>query len=129
MSDDPPPSPLRDFDERLKRLRDQVEPLVPKAGAAEPTTGLGIAFTATAYLVTGIAVGGGLGWMLDAWLGTSPGLFVVFFFLGAASGILNVYRMTKGMGMALGYRPAGGDAAAAPAKNEEPTSGRREEGR
>ncbi|HSO43017.1 MAG TPA: AtpZ/AtpI family protein [Rhodospirillales bacterium] len=127
MSDDPPPSPLRDLDERLKQLRDQVEPVVPKTG--EPTTGLGVAFTATTYLVTGIAVGAGLGWVLDAWLGTSPGLFVVFFFLGAASGILNVYRMSKGMGMALGYRPAGDDAAAAPGKNKEPTTGRREEGR
>jgi ATP synthase protein I len=129
MSDDPPPSALRDLDERLKQLRGQVEPVVPKAAAGEPTSGLGIAFTATTYLVTGIAVGAGLGWMLDAWLGTSPWLFVVFFFLGAASGILNVYRMTMGMGMALGYRPAGSDAAAAPDKNKEPTTGRREEGR
>ncbi len=129
MSDDPPPSPLRDLDERLRQLRNQVEPVVTKTAAGEPTTGLGVAFTATTYLVTGIAVGAGLGWMLDAWLGTSPGLFVVFFFLGAASGILNVYRMTKGMGMALGYQPADGDAAAAPGKNQEPTTGRREEGR
>lgn len=129
MSKDPPPSPLRDLDQRLKQLRDQVDPVVPKTAAGEPTTGLGVAFTATTYLVTGIAVGAGLGWMLDAWLGTSPGLFVVFFFLGAASGILNVYRMSKGMGMALGYRPAGGDAAAGRDKNEQPTSGRREEGR
>ena len=112
MSDDPPPSPLRDLDERLRQFRNQAEPVVPKTAAGEPTTGLGVAFTATTYLVTGIAAGAGLGWVLDAWLGTSPGLFVVFFFLGAASGILNVYRMTRGMGMALGYRPAGGDAAA-----------------
>jgi ATP synthase protein I len=129
MSDDPPPSRLRDFDERLKQFRDRVDAGVPKTAADEPSSGLGIAFTATTYLVTGIAVGAGLGWMLDAWLGTSPGLFVVFFFLGAASGILNVYRMSRGMGMAVGYRPAGGDAAAGGEKNEEPTNGRREEGR
>jgi ATP synthase protein I len=129
MSDDPPPSRLRDFDERLKQFRDRVDPGVPKTAAEEPSSGLGIAFTATTYLVTGIAVGAGLGWMLDAWLGTSPGLFVVFFFLGAASGILNVYRMSKGMGMAAGYRPAGGDVPAGGEKNEKPTSGRREEGR
>lgn len=130
MSDDLPPSPLRDLDERLKQLRGQVDPAAQKAAAGEPTTGLGIAFTAATYLVTGIAVGAGLGWMLDAWLGTSPGLFVVFFFLGAASGILNVYRMSKGMGMAMGYRPAGSDdASAGRDKNKEPTTGRREEGR
>jgi ATP synthase protein I len=129
MSDDPPPSRLRDFDERLKQFRDQVDPALPNTAAGGPTTGLGIAFTAATYLVTGIAVGAGLGWMLDAWLGTSPWLFVVFFFLGAASGILNVYRMSKGMGMALGYRPADGDTVAGRDKNKEPTNGRREEGR
>ncbi|MCU0893549.1 MAG: hypothetical protein MUD06_04370, partial [Rhodospirillales bacterium] len=67
MSDDPPPSRLRDFDERLKQFRDRVDPGAPKAAAGEPSSGLGIAFTATTYLVTGIAVGAGLGWMLDAW--------------------------------------------------------------
>ncbi len=99
-----------------------------KPAAGEPTTGLGVAFTVTTYLVTGIAVGAGLGWVLDAWLHTKPWLFVVFFFLGAASGILNVYRMTAGMGMALGYRPAGGEPAAEENDKRVPTTGRREEG-
>ncbi len=128
MSDDSQPSPLRDFEERLKQLRGQYESPAHKPAAGEPTTGLGVAFTVTTYLVTGIAVGAGLGWMLDAWLHTKPWLFVVLFFLGAASGILNVYRMTTGMGMALGYRPAGGEPAAAENGKRVPTTGRQEEG-
>jgi ATP synthase protein I len=128
MSDDLQPSPLRAFEERLKQFRETVESPKREAAAGEPTNGLGVAFTVTAYLVTGIAVGAGLGWLLDAWLGTKPWLFVVFFFLGAASGILNVYRMITGMGMALGYRPAGGDAVADASKEKRPTTGRREKG-
>lgn len=128
MDDDLPPSPLRALEDRLKQLQARVEAPNRKAAAGEPTTGLGVAFTVTTYLVTGIAVGAGIGWMLDVWLGTKPWLFVVFFFLGAASGILNVYRMTTGMGMALGYRPAGGDAVAAENKDKKPTTGRRKKG-
>jgi ATP synthase protein I len=128
MSDDPGFSPLRDLDRRLRTLREQVEPAARSPPAGEPTTGLGVAFTVTTYLVTGLAVGAGLGWMLDAWLHTKPWLFVVFFFLGAASGILNVYRMVTGMGMTLGYRPASGDIEAGASENDGPTSGRREEG-
>jgi ATP synthase protein I len=35
----------------------------------------------------------GLGFALDRWLGTWPWLFLVFFVLGAAAGVLNVYRL------------------------------------
>jgi ATP synthase protein I len=55
-------------------------------------------------LVSGLLVGLAIGWGLDWWLGTRPWLLIVFFFLGAAAGILNVYRATKGYGLAVGYR-------------------------
>ena len=40
-------------------------------------------------LVVGVAIGVGM----DRWLGTWPWLFLVFFVVGAAAGVLNVYRM------------------------------------
>ncbi len=113
MSDDPPPSSLRDLDERLKDFRGRIDPWEKKPTLGAPANGFGVAFTVTTYLVTGIAVGALVGWLLDAWLRTGPWLFVLFFFLGAASGILNVYRMATGMGMAIGYRPADGKAETA----------------
>lgn len=128
MSDESQSAPLKDLEERLKQLRGRCESSTRRPAAGEPTTGLGVAFTVTTYLVTGIAVGAGLGWLLDAWLHTKPWLFVAFFFLGAASGVLNVYRMTTGMGMALGYRPAGGEPAGAENEKQLPATGRREEG-
>jgi ATP synthase protein I len=45
-------------------------------------------------MVSAVAVGVGIGWLLDAWLGTKPWLMVVFFFMGAAAGILGAYRAT-----------------------------------
>lgn len=48
---------------------------------------------ASAELIGGIVAGGLIGWYLDKWLGTEkPVMFVLFFLLGAAAGILNVIR-------------------------------------
>ncbi len=99
---------LRELDARLKRLKAEVAPLGQDAAADQPPSGLGMAFGMAGHLVAGIAVGAGLGWFLDRWLGTAPGLFIVFLFLGAASGMLNVYRTATRQGMAIGYRPAPG---------------------
>jgi len=40
-----------------------------------------------------LVVGVALGFALDRWLGTWPWLFLVFFFVGAAAGVLNLYRL------------------------------------
>ena len=49
---------------------------------------------ASAELIGGIVAGGLIGWYLDKWLGTEkPVMFVLFFLLGAAAGILNVIRV------------------------------------
>ncbi len=47
------------------------------------------------HMVSGILVGGVIGWLLDSWLGTGPWLFVIFFILGVAAGFLNVWRDMK----------------------------------
>ena len=97
MSDSPPP-PDSDFTARLKRLKQatrEVEPAAP--GRQVPTTMSGFAFRIGVELVAGLLVGAGIGWLLDRWLGTSPFLLLLFFFLGAAAGILNVFRAGKEM--------------------------------
>lgn len=42
--------------------------------------------------VLAVVLGAWFGRILDDWFGTSPWLFLVFFFFGLAAGILNVYR-------------------------------------
>ena len=43
-------------------------------------------------LVSGVLVGAGAGIVLDRWLGTSPILLLICFFLGTAAGFLTMYR-------------------------------------
>lgn len=63
-----------------------------------PRGPLGLAFRIGVELVAALAVGVGIGYGLDLWLGTKPWLMVVFFFLGAGAGILNVYRAVNALG-------------------------------
>ena len=58
---------------------------------------MGDAFKIVAELVVGVAVGGGLGWALDRWLGTGPWLLVLFLLLGFAAGMSNVIRTARQM--------------------------------
>ncbi|MCW5771016.1 MAG: AtpZ/AtpI family protein [Rhodospirillaceae bacterium] len=79
---------------------------------SERGKGLSFAFRIGTELVAGIAVGVGIGWQLDGWLGTRPWLMIAFFVLGAAAGMMNVYRSAAGLGHQVGYKPARGDAQA-----------------
>jgi ATP synthase protein I len=63
----------------------------PKDGAAQGSA-MAKAMRLSTELIGGIVVGGAIGWFLDKWLGTWPWLFILFFMLGSAAGIMNVVR-------------------------------------
>ena len=82
-----------DFDDRLRKARAQrgLDPKAPSGGM--PTGAAGIGFRAGVEVVAALVAGAGLGLGLDWLLGTRPWLFIVFFFVGGAAGIVNVYRL------------------------------------
>jgi ATP synthase protein I len=55
---------------------------------------MSLGFRVVTELVAGIVVGGGLGYLLDKWLGTKPFLLLLFLLLGAAGGFWNIIRAT-----------------------------------
>ncbi len=59
-----------------------------------------------AELVSALAIGVGIGLLLDYWLGTKPWFMLLFFMLGSVAGFMNVYRAATGMGQGVGYKPA-----------------------
>ncbi len=111
MTERDKPDSRRDLDARLRRLRDREG-----SGKAEPgrgrasSSGLGMAMRIGVELVAALLVGVGIGWGLDHLLGTSPWLLLVFFLLGAAAGMMNIYRVMMGMSQTVGYpRQPGGE--------------------
>jgi len=98
------PDSLSDLDDRLRRLREEEEGNRPAAKWDDNTRGaLGMAMRIGVELVAAIGVGAGIGFLLDRWLDTTPWLLVVFFLLGSAAGMMNVYRTMLGMSQAVGY--------------------------
>jgi len=103
-----PGKDLRDLDARLDKARQEARlPFDKKAGEEPPKNALGLAFRVGVELVSALAVGVGVGWILDRWLGTGPWLLLVFILLGGFAGILNVYRYARGFGYGAGYQRDG----------------------
>ena len=53
---------------------------------------MGAAMRVATELVLALIVGAAIGWFLDGWLGTRPWLLIIFFFLGFAAGLKNLFR-------------------------------------
>ena len=82
------------FEERLREARSRTGLDKPKtAQGAPPSGGWGVGFRAGVELVSALGVGVFLGVVLDRWLGTWPWLFLLFFVLGGAAGVMNVFRV------------------------------------
>ena len=85
-----------DFKTRLKiaksKIKKEVQDLDEKKGSF-----MGNAFKLGTELVAAVAVGTIIGFILDTLFDTKPWLIIIFFFLGAAAGMLNVIRAAKRM--------------------------------
>ena len=84
-------------DEDLKiRLKIAKKKIAPEK---EPPakSNLGQAFKMSTELVSAVLVGTIIGFILDTWFDTKPWLIIIFFFLGAAAGMLNVIRAANKM--------------------------------
>lgn len=88
-----------DFSARLRRLEAEIDRGRPAAagedGSRSSSSGpssMARAFRMSTEFVAGVIAGGGLGWLFDRGLGTSPWGMIVFLMLGFGAGIYNVMR-------------------------------------
>ena len=58
---------------------------------------MGSAFKLGTELVAAVAIRTIIGFILGSWFDTKPWLIIIFFFLGAAAGMLNVIRTANRM--------------------------------
>ncbi len=58
---------------------------------------VGAAFKLSTELVSAVAVGTIIGFILDKTFGTKPWLILIFFFIGVITGITNVIKSAKNM--------------------------------
>lgn len=69
--------------------------------------GMAYGMRMAAELVAAVIVGGAIGYGLDRWLGSTPWLFLLFFVLGFAAGVVNVVRAYEKMQKEIMARTGG----------------------
>jgi ATP synthase protein I len=89
---------ISDLGDRLGKVRAQRN-AEAHADLDAQMRGRGMAYgmRMAAELVAAVIVGGVIGWGLDWVLGSRPWLFLLFFLLGFAAGVLNVVRSYERM--------------------------------
>ena len=85
-----------DFKTRLKIAKSKIKKEV-QLDSKKRGTFMGSAFKLGTELVSAVAVGTIIGFILDSWFDTKPWLILIFFFLGTAAGILNVIKTANRM--------------------------------
>ena len=85
-----------DFKTRLKIAKSKIKKQV-YSDSEKRGSFMGSAFKLGTELVSAVAVGTIIGFILDSWFDTKPWLIIIFFFLGAAAGMLNVIRTANQM--------------------------------
>ena len=85
-----------DFKTRLKIAKSKIKKQ-SLSNNEKKGSFMGNAFKLGTELVAAVGVGTIIGFILDTWFGTKPWLIIIFFFLGAAAGILNVIRAANQM--------------------------------
>lgn len=94
---------LKDIERRINAMQQEKQKGDQPSRSALPKGMGAIMGRVATELVAGVIVGAFIGWVLDNWLGTSPLFLLVLFFLGAIAGMLNVWRIFTGRGLAAGY--------------------------
>jgi ATP synthase protein I len=85
---------LGTLDERLRAAQDAE---ARRTGTAQrkPDAGYSQGNRVLTELIAGMGGGALIGWLLDRWLGTSPGLLLALMFLGIAVAFRNIIRISK----------------------------------
>ncbi len=97
QEDDEPEGNGASFEQRLRAARERAKLDTPPQHApdGDPLSGApwAIGLRVGVELVAALAVGVGIGWLLDRWLHTRPLFLAIFVLLGGAAGVRNVYRV------------------------------------
>jgi len=94
-----------DLDGLSTRLEDaRKEQDKKRPGPMTETSSWGMASRFVGDLVSGMIVGGCIGWFLDQVLDTKPWMLIIFLVFGIAAGIMNVMRSAKELNEAAQMR-------------------------
>ena len=84
---------LDKLDAELDKIRGQQATEIQNQQAQRAgSSGLAMAWRLGSEFISGVLVGGVIGWMIDTWFGVSPWGLIIFILLGFLAGMLNMLR-------------------------------------
>ncbi len=86
-------------DKKIKSLNQRIQKAkdISNLGQNKPPSPVGKAMKVVVEIVAAMAVGLVIGILLDSYFDTRPIFIIIFFLLGSAAGILNVFRVAKSL--------------------------------
>ena len=92
---------LKKLDDSLKlAIKEEKRKQAPESSKKQSDIGIGMRISIE--MVVSVVAGGGLGLLIDKMLDTGPIFMIIFVFLGFAAGLMNTYRVVKGLDEAVG---------------------------
>jgi len=88
--------PKNSFKTRLEIAKNKLSKKTLYKNKQSPSS-IGTAFKMSTELVSAVVVGTIIGFILDKTFGTKPWLILIFFFVGAVAGFVNVFKSAKKM--------------------------------
>lgn len=89
------PDDIQRLDERIKKLQEQEKEARKNKPESDIAYASKVGFRVGTEMLSGVLVGGALGYFLDRLFEMKPLFLITFLFLGGAAGVLNVYRFVK----------------------------------
>lgn len=89
------PDDIQRLDERIKKLQEQEKEAQKDKPESDIAYASKVGFRVGTEMLSGVLVGGALGYFLDRLFEMKPLFLITFLFLGGAAGVLNVYRFVK----------------------------------
>tara|TARA_B100000287_G_scaffold34920_1_gene32209 strand:- start:345 stop:623 length:279 start_codon:yes stop_codon:yes gene_type:complete len=83
---------IKSLNQRIQKAKDASD-----LGQNKPPSPVGKAMKVVVEIVAAMAVGLVIGILLDNYFDTRPIFIIIFFLLGSAAGILNVFRVAKSL--------------------------------
>ena len=91
------PDDIKLMDERILKLKSKEAGAKNQSPETDFSRASKIGFRIGTELISGVIVGGAIGYLLDKLFSLQPILLIVFLFLGGIAGFLNVYRFVKSL--------------------------------
>lgn len=91
------PEDIKLMDERIQKLKAKEASSHSQSAETDFSRASKIGFRIGTELISGVIIGGAIGYLLDKLFSLQPILLIVFLFLGGIAGFLNVYRFVKSL--------------------------------